>query len=221
MIEWPYSAPDVDLQPDTTVALALTGASGMPYAIRLLQCLLAARCKVWLLYSQVAQVVAAQEMDLSLPSRAAEVEEKLSGWFSVPAGQLRVFGRDEWFAPIASGSNPADAMVVVPCSTGTLSAIASGACNNLIERAADVVLKERRRLVLLARETPLNQAHLRNMLAVTEMGGVICPPVPAFYQRPQTVDDIVDHTVSRLVDLLDLPNPLAPRWQGLHTPQDT
>ena len=123
-------------------------------------------------------------------------------------------------AAIASGSFQSHAMVVAPCSMRTLAAVAHGLADNLITRAADVMLKERRRLVLLARETPLNLAHLRNMVSVTEMGAIVFPPVPAFYQRPQTVDYIVDHTVSRLVDLLDLPNPLAPRWQGLNTPKD-
>ncbi len=212
MIEWPYSAPDVDLQPDTTVALALTGASGMPYAIRLLQCLLAARCKVWLLYSQVAQVVAAQEMDLSLPSRAAEVEEKLSGWFSVPAGQLRVFGRDEWFAPIASGSNPADAMVICPCTVGTLAAVAGGLSDNLIERAADVMLKEQRKLILVPRETPYSAIHLENMLKLARLGAVILPPNPGFYHRPDSVTQLVDYVVARILDQLGIGNRLLRRW---------
>ncbi|MFO1381325.1 MAG: flavin prenyltransferase UbiX [Chitinivorax sp.] len=212
MIDWPYSAPDVDLQPDTTVALALTGASGMPYAIRLLQCLLAARCKVWLLYSQVAQVVAAQEMDLSLPSRAAEVEEKLSGWFSVPAGQLRVFGRDEWFAPIASGSNPADAMVICPCTVGTLAAVAGGLSDNLIERAADVMLKEQRKLILVPRETPYSAIHLENMLKLARLGAVILPPNPGFYHRPDSVTQLVDYVVARILDQLGIGNRLLRRW---------
>lgn len=212
MIDWPYPAPDVDLQPDTTVALALTGASGMPYAIRLLQCLLAARCKVWLLYSQVAQVVAAQEMDLSLPSRAAEVEEKLSGWFSVPAGQLRVFGRDEWFAPIASGSNPADAMVICPCTVGTLAAVAGGLSDNLIERAADVMLKEQRKLILVPRETPYSAIHLENMLKLARLGAVILPPNPGFYHRPDSVTQLVDYVVARILDQLGVGNRLLRRW---------
>lgn len=118
-------------------------------------------------------------------------------------------------ASIASGSFRAAGMVVAPCSMRTLAAIAHGLADNLLTRAADVVLKERRRLVLLARETPLHLVHLRNMVTVTEMGAVVCPPVPAFYQRPQTVDDIVQHSVARALDLLGLDNDLAPRWQGL------
>jgi polyprenyl P-hydroxybenzoate/phenylacrylic acid decarboxylase-like protein len=123
-------------------------------------------------------------------------------------------------AAIASGSFQSHAMVIAPCSMRTLAAVAHGLADNLITRAADVMLKERRRLVLLARETPLNLAHLRNMVSVTEMGAIVFPPVPAFYQRPQTVAEIVDHTVARVIDLLDLPNALAPRWDGLDMPTD-
>jgi len=116
-----------------TVAVALTGASGMPYGLRLVECLLAAGCRVWLLYSQVAQIVARQEMALALPARPAEVEAMLSERFCAAPGQLRVFGREEWFAPPASGSNPPDAMVVCPCSMGSLAAIAAGADGLLVE----------------------------------------------------------------------------------------
>ena len=129
-------------------------------------------------------------------------------------GKLRVYGRDAWFSPVASGSNPPDAMVVCPCSMGTLASIAAGLADNLIERAADVVLKERRRLVLLVRETPLHLGHLRSMAQVTEMGAVVMPPVPAFYAKPATVDDIVDHTVGRALDLFGIETGLVRRWPG-------
>jgi 4-hydroxy-3-polyprenylbenzoate decarboxylase len=118
-------------------------------------------------------------------------------------------------AAIASGSFQCDGMVVAPCSMRMLAAVAHGLSDNLMARAADVMLKERRRLILMVRETPLNLAHLRNMSSVTEMGGIIFPPVPSFYHRPQTLADMVDHTVSRVVDLLGLPKPEAPRWSGL------
>ena len=127
-----------------TITLALTGASGMPYGIRLLEQLLLHQQRVYLLYSQVAQIVARQEMDLSLPSNPKDAESYFKQRYQLPEGQLRVFGREEWFAPVASGSNPADAMVICPCTTGTLSAIAMGLNQKLIERAADVMLKENR-----------------------------------------------------------------------------
>ena len=118
-------------------------------------------------------------------------------------------------ASIASGSFAAHGMVVAPCSMRTLAAVAHGLADNLLTRAADVVLKERRRLVLMVRESPLHLTHLRNMVAVTEMGGIICPPLPAFYLRPQTVGEVVDYSVARVLDLIDVPHNLAPRWQGL------
>lgn len=212
MIDWPYSTPAVDVYPDKTIALALTGASGMPYAIRLLQCLLAAKVRVWLLYSQVAQIVAAQEMQLPLPSRPNEVADTLGQWFGAETGQLQVFGRDEWFAPIASGSNPAEAMVICPCTMGTLAAVAQGLSDNLIERAADVMLKEQRKLILVPRETPYSTIHLENMLKLAKLGAVILPPNPGFYQQPDSVSQLVDYVVARILDHLAIKNQLLPRW---------
>lgn len=195
-----------------TIAVAFTGASGMPYGVRLVECLLGAGKNVWLLYSQVAQIVARQEMDLELPSRPAEVEAQLSRRFDARAGQLRVFGREEWFAPLASGSNPADAMVVCPCTMGTLAAIAAGLSQNLIERAADVAIKEGRKLVLVPRETPFSPIHLENMLRLARLGVVILPPSPGFYTRPETVQDMVDFVVARILDQLQVPHELMRRW---------
>ncbi|MDR2837518.1 MAG: UbiX family flavin prenyltransferase, partial [Azonexus sp.] len=170
------------------VCLALTGASGLPYGLRLLDCLLAAGCRVALLYSQAAQIVARQEMDFELPSRPAEARAALLERLQ-PAHPdlLTVYGREEWFAPIASGSNPPDAMVVCPCSMGCLAAIAQGLADNLIERAADVVLKEGRKLILVPRETPFSAIHLENMLRLARAGAIILPPSPGFYHQPQTV----------------------------------
>jgi len=130
-----------------------------------------------------------------------------------------VFGREDWMAPVASGSNPADAMVVCPCSMGTLAAIAQGLADNLIERAADVMLKERRPLLLVPRETPLSTIHLENMLRLSRAGAVIIPPSPGFYTRPQSIDDIVDFIVARILDQLQVPNALTARW-GRVTPTD-
>ena len=197
----------------TTVCLALTGASGMPYGLRLLECLLAASCRVQLLYSQAAQVVARQEMGIELPSRPAEAKAALLARLpEVDPEKLAVFGREEWFAPVASGSNPPDAMVVCPCSMGTLAAIAQGLADNLIERAADVVLKEGRKLVLVPRETPFSVIHLENMLRLARAGAVIVPPSPGFYNHPQTVTDLVDFVVARILDQIAVPHDLARRW---------
>ncbi len=196
-----------------TICLALTGASGMPYGLRLLECLLAAGCKVQLLYSQAAQVVARQELEVELPSRPAEAKAALLARYPAADPQLlSVFGREEWFAPVASGSNPPDAMVVCPCTMGTLAAIAQGLADNLIERAADVVLKEGRKLVLVPRETPFSIIHLENMLRLARAGAVILPPSPGFYQHPQTVEDIVDFVVARVLDQLGVEHTLMQRW---------
>ena len=195
-----------------TICVAFTGASGMPYGLRLVECLLAAGCRVWLLYSQVAQVVARQEMGWSLPGRPAEVEAELAGRFAAAPGQLRVFGREEWFAPPASGSNPPQGMVVCPCTMGTLAAIAGGLSQNLIERAADVVIKEGRKLVLVPRETPYSAIHLENMLKLARLGVCILPPNPGFYHHPQSVQDLVDFVVARVLDQLGVAHRLMARW---------
>ncbi|RKT51037.1 4-hydroxy-3-polyprenylbenzoate decarboxylase [Azonexus fungiphilus] len=196
-----------------TVCLALTGASGMPYGLRLLECLLGAGCRVQLLYSQAAQIVARQEMDFELPSRPADARAALiSRYPTVDRENLQVFGREEWFAPVASGSNPPDAMIICPCSMGTLAAIAQGLSDNLIERAADVVLKEGRKLVLVPRETPFSAIHLENMLRLARAGAVILPPSPGFYQHPQSVQDIVDFVVARVLDQVGVSHSLMQRW---------
>ncbi|MBP7203863.1 MAG: UbiX family flavin prenyltransferase [Propionivibrio sp.] len=195
-----------------TICLAFTGASGMPYGVRLLECLLAAGCRVQLLYSQVAQVVARQEMALELPARASEAQTSLRERFAALPGSLDVYGREEWFAPVASGSNPPDAMIVCPCTMGTLASIAQGLASNLIERAADVVLKEGRKLVLVPRETPFSAIHLENMLRLSRSGAVILPPNPGFYHHPQNVSDLVDFVVARILDQIAVPHALMQRW---------
>jgi flavin prenyltransferase len=195
-----------------TVALAFTGASGMSYGVRLLECLLAADLRVYLLYSQAAQIVARQEIAMALPGRARDAEEFFTARFQARPGQLRAFGREEWFAPVASGSNPPEAMVVCPCSMGTLAAIANGLSDNLIERAADVVLKEARKLVLVPRETPFSAIHLENMLRLARAGAVVLPANPGFYHHPKSVDDIVDFIVARVLDQVGVPHQLMARW---------
>jgi 4-hydroxy-3-polyprenylbenzoate decarboxylase len=200
------------MNPATTVTLALTGASGMPYALRLLESLLKADRTVYLLYSQAAQVVARQELGLDFPSSSRDLQMQLRERYVHLPGQLQVFGREEWFAPIASGSSVADAMVVCPCTMGTLAAIAAGMSDNLIERAADVTLKEQRKLVLVPRETPFSALHLENMLKLARLGTVILPANPGFYHHPESVQDVVDFVVARILDHLGVPHQLVARW---------
>ncbi len=184
----------------------------MPYGIRLLEMLLKEGKQVYLLYSKVAQIVAQQEMNLVLPSSAKETEAFLSERYRVARGQLQVFSREEWFAPVASGSNPADAMVICPCTMGALAAIAAGTSDNLIERAADVTLKENRSLIIVPRETPFSVIHLENMLKLARSGAVILPANPGFYHHPQTIHDMVDFIVARVLDHLGVHHTLLPRW---------
>jgi len=195
-----------------TITLAITGASGSVYGLRLLECLLQAGCGVYLLISRAAQVVSSLESDLSIPAQPSAAEALLSERFGAARGQLEVFGREQWSAPVASGSNAPRAMVVAPCSTGTLSAIACGASDNLIERAADVMLKEKRQLILLIRETPLSSIHLENMLRLSRLGVTIMPASPGFYHHPQQVGDLVDFMVARILDHLSIEHRLIRRW---------
>lgn len=194
------------------IALAWTGASGMAYGLRLLDCLLEAGCRVELLVSQAARVVAKQELDLGLPSAAGELAEVLQARFPGRSGSLVAYGREEWFAPVASGSNPPEAMVICPCTMGTLAAVAHGLADSLIERAADVVLKERRPLILVPRETPFSLIHLRNMTRLAEAGATILPANPGFYHRPASVEAVVDFIVARVLDQLGVPHRLMARW---------
>ena len=194
------------------IALAFTGASGAQYGLRLLECLLEAGEQVYLMVSAPAQVVIGMETELKLPGRTAEIERFFTERHGARAGQLRVFGREEWTAPVASGSSAPRAMVVCPCTTGTLSSIACGASNNLIDRAADVVLKEGRKLILVPRETPFSVIHLENMLKLARMGVCILPPSPGFYHQPQSIDDLVDFVVARILDQLDIEHAVSRRW---------
>jgi 4-hydroxy-3-polyprenylbenzoate decarboxylase len=194
------------------IAVAITGASGSAYALRLIECLIKGGEAVDLMISQAGQIVLKMESDLEVPAQPREAEQFLAEHFKAAPGQLRVFGRQQWMAPVASGSNPPRAMVVCPCTTGTLSAIACGASNDLMERAADVVLKERRRLVLVVRETPFSDIHLENMLRLSRMGAVIMPANPGFYHKPQSVQEVVDFMVARILDQLEIPHTLMQRW---------
>ena len=197
---------------DKDIAVALTGASGAQYGLRLIECLVRAGHKVHVLYSQAAQIVLKMEMDLQLPGQAAEAQRMLTDYFDAAPEQIRVYGRQQWTAPVASGSNPPDALVVCPCTMGTLASIAHGISDDLIDRAADVMLKERRKLILVVRETPFSTIHLQNMLTLSQAGAVIMPANPGFYYQPQQVSDLVDFMVARVLDQLQVEHNLIPRW---------
>lgn len=195
-----------------TITVALTGASGIQYGLRLIECLVQANCEVYVLMSKPARVVMGMDTDIPVPARTADVEKEFSARYGAAPGQLKAFGQEQWTAPVASGSGVPDAMVVCPCTTGTLAAMAAGNCNNLLERAADVVLKERKQLIVMPREMPFSSIHLENMLRLSQAGAVIMPPNPAFYTRPQTLDEIIDFVVARVLDQLEVPQTLMPRW---------
>lgn len=198
------------------VTLAMTGASGVQYGLRLLDCLIQEKREVHFLISKAAQLVVATETDVVLPAKPQAMQSFLMEYTGAARGQIRVFGHEDWMAPAASGSGAPAAMVVVPCSTGTLSAIATGACNNLIERAADVALKERRPLILVPREAPYSSLHLENMLKLSNMGAVILPASPGFYHQPQTLDDVVDFIVARILSQLEIPQDVLSAWGEHH-----
>jgi len=194
------------------VILALTGASGAPYALRLLQCLLEKQRPVYLLVSRAAQMVLQMESDLDIPGRPAEMQTWLSEYYQVDSNLLTVFGREQWTASIASGSHNAGHMVICPCTTGTLAAVANGNSDNLIERAADVMLKEQRKLIMVVREMPLSVIHLENMLRLARAGATIMPANPGFYYQPRSVEDLVDFVVARILDHLSVEHTLVTRW---------
>lgn len=194
------------------ITLAMTGASGAQYGLRLLQCLVGARCRVHFMMSKAALMVAAVETDWKLPAKERALQAVLGERFGAADGQIHCYGREEWTAPVASGSSPIDAMVICPASTGVLSAVATGASNNLIERAADVMLKERRQLILVPRETPLSAVHLENMLKLSRLGAVILPASPGFYHQPGSVADMVDFVVARVLNQLGIEQQLLPPW---------
>jgi len=188
------------------IVVAMTGASGAIYGIRLLEALRDEPVETHLVMSQWARKTIAWETDY----RATAVAKLATV----------VYAEDEMGAPIASGSFPTDGMVVAPCSMKSLAAIATGYCENLIHRAADVALKERRTLVLLVREAPLSIIHLENMLRAARAGAIVSPPVPAFYARPRSIEEMVDHTVGRLLDHFGVERGLVRRWRGSSRPTE-
>jgi 4-hydroxy-3-polyprenylbenzoate decarboxylase len=196
------------------IAIGITGASGAPYWRRLLEVLLENGQTVHLTHSSNADAVCRAELSQPLSDVLASVEANASGGAS-----LKLFASNDFYAPMASGSARYRGMIIVPCSMGSLGRIASGSSADLLTRAADVMLKERRRLVLLCRETPLNLVHLRNMTLLTEAGAVIMPASPGFYQKPEAIGDLVDFMVQRICDQLDLDVKLVRRWGGMPDPE--
>jgi 4-hydroxy-3-polyprenylbenzoate decarboxylase len=192
----------------------MTGASGAQYGLRLLEQLLQQGFCVDLMFSQAARVVIGMETTFQLPARPAEIKKFFCAHFSAQTHQLSIYGEKQWTAPIASGSGVNKAMIVCPCTTGTLAAAATGQSRSLIERAIDVTLKERKQLLLMVRETPFSEIHLENMLKLSRMGALIMPANPGFYHRPESVDDVVDFMVARILDQLDIPHTLVPSWGG-------
>lgn len=194
------------------IAVAITGASGVDYGLRLVECLLQAGRQVQLMITQAGQVVVNMETDLQLPSNPDAIEKTLTEHYQCREGQLQVFGRQQWTAPVASGTNPPQAMVICPCTTGTLASVANGICDDLIDRAADVALKEKRPLILVVRETPFSRIHLQNMLTLADAGATIMPANPGFYFRPQKVEELIDFMVARVLDHLGVEHRLGERW---------
>ena len=194
------------------VSLAITGASGAQYALRLPQQLVDKNCRVFLMVSSAAQVVINTETTFALPEKFSEQWEAFLNLVDASRDQVVMLEKADWFSPVASGSSAPHSMVVCPASGGTLSAIATGASNNLIERAADVMLKERRQLILVPREAPYSEIHLENMLKLTRMGATIIPASPGFYHKPESIDDLVDFVVARILDQLHLQQDLMKPW---------
>lgn len=197
-----------------TFIVAVTGASGAIYAVRALRALLVGGHHVHLVMSKYGRYVIHEELGWEPDNEPVLDYLARVGGDEVRAGTLEEHGVNDLTRTISSGSVPADGMVVVPCSAKTLSSIAHGTSANLIERSADVTLKERRPLVLVVRETPLNLIQLRNMVAVTEAGAAVLPAMPAFYQKPQTFDDLADFIAGRALSLLGMEQELFPKWTG-------
>ena len=196
------------------ITLALTGASGAPYGLRLLQQLVAANSQVYLLLSDAAKIVLATEADLAVPSDHQQAQLFLNEHFCAKENQIQLLEKSDWFSAPASGSSSPKQMVICPCSMGTLSSISHGASNNLIERAADVILKERGQLLIAWRESPLSTIHLENMLSLSKLGVTLMPLAPGFYHKPQTLEEIVDFMVARILYHLNIDQSLILPWMS-------
>lgn len=190
----------------------MTGASGAPYTRRLLELLVDAHHQVYFIYSKAAQIVAKQELDWQLSDDLQSSKLFLTEIFQSSLENLTLVGIEDWFSCVASGSNMVDSMLICPCSMGTLSAIAHGLSDNLIERAADVVLKENKQLILVPREMPFSSIHLENMLKLSQIGAEIIPPIPGFYYQPKKIEDLIDFVVIRILKHLEVDIPDSPKW---------
>ncbi len=195
-----------------SIITAMTGASGAAYGLRLIQRLAEAGVEQHLLLSKAARVVLKQEADIDLPEQTELATSVLAQHLNVSSQHLHNYALEDWFSPTASGSAGIKQMVIIPCSMGTMARIAGGMSDNLIERAADVILKEKRQLIIVPRETPLSSIHLENMLKLSHMGTHIIPAMPGFYHKPETIDEIIDFIVNRVLDHLNLCNPEAKKW---------
>lgn len=198
--------------PRNSITLAITGASGAIYGLRLLQCLLDKGEQVHLMLSKAGQMVIDMETDLEISGTPKEIQKQLTDLYKPEVGQLQVWGKEQWQSPVASGSGAPRAMVVCPCTSAFLSATAQGSSADLMERAADVAIKEGRKLILVHRETPVSAIHLENSLKLARLGVTILPANPGFYQNPESINDLVDFVVSRILDHLDIEQDLLPRW---------
>jgi len=194
------------------ITVAITGASGSLYALRLIECLVAANVQIYVLCSSAARIVFDTEVGLKLPASPDSATKVLTEKFRAQPDQITFFGKEQWFSPVASGSAAPKKMIVCPCSTGTLAAISQGMSDNLIERAADVVIKERGQLILVVRETPFSTIHLQNMLTLSQMGVTVMPAAPGFYHQPASINDLIDFMVGRMLDHLTIEQSIMPRW---------
>lgn len=195
-----------------TMTVAMTGASGAQYGLRLLGALLDLGHRVYLLVSKAGLLVINTETEYHFSGRPQDMQAQMCAHFGVSEDRLIVFGPEQWMAPVASGSSITEAMVICPCTTSTLAQIATGTGHNLILRAADVSLKERKKLILVVRETPFSEIHLNNMLTLSRAGATVLPANPGFYDSPQSLDDIYDFIVGRVLDHLAIPHQIGPRW---------
>lgn len=195
-----------------TITLAVTGASGSGYFLELLQNLVDAKVKVYLLLSEAAQIVLKTEVGEDWPQDIKGLQVFLAERFNAQSEQIIPLAKSDWFSPVASGSSAPKKMLICPCSCGTLASIAQGLSNNLIQRAADVILKERGQLIICPRETPFSTVHLRNMLTLSELGATIMPLAPGFYHKPTSIQELQQFMVARILDHLKIPHQVSKRW---------